>query len=141
MVNDATGTNLRLEDRHGGASKTLLHPAARLAKILPFSFDLAASIGAQHFAKLQSVAFSPGHAWIATTCSDGTLSVYDLAGTEHDATLSPALHLSLGTQPPPASVLHAVPWFDPDGSALNVAYTEGLGRGLTTVQRMRLPLA
>jgi hypothetical protein len=124
VANDATGLNLRLQDRHGGASKTLLH---------------AARIDARNPHRNLSLTFSPGLAFIATTCTDGVLRLYDLMGTEHDAKLDPALEVPLRMHSRTGRVQNAVPWFDPDGRALNVAYTE-LRPSRAGLQVMRLPL-
>lgn len=125
VVNDATGTNLRLESRQGGASKTLLHPASDASVQTP--------------RKILAIASSPGLAFFATTCDDGSLCVYDLTGTEHDGKLDPVLHMPLRMEG--RRMQNAVPWFDPDGSALRVAYT-GMRNvpNDRTVQLMRLPL-
>lgn len=92
--------------------------------------------------RILSLAFSPGLAWIATTCSDGTLSIYQLVGAEHEAALDPALHMRLKTQPTSRGLQNAAVWFEPDGSAVNVGYTELMPEALadTAVQLMRLPL-
>lgn len=127
VVNDATNTNLRLTHRQSGASKTLLHPAADMA--------------GPYRRRILSLAFSPGLAWAATTCMDGSLAIYDLGGTEHDAKVEPALHLRLRMQGHTGWLENAVTWFEPDGSAVRVAYTEESRTSTArTVQLMRLPL-
>lgn len=126
VTNDATGTNLRLEDRRNGTTVTLRHPAA---------------VDAADGPRILAMVFSPGMAWAATSCQFGTLSVYNLIGVERGAILDPALQVSLRTQRPFAELAHVAPWFDTDGSAINVGYTERRDfRTGAEVQLMRLPL-
>lgn len=125
LTNDETGTNLRLEHRHGGGSKILRHPAATKGTALPL--------------RIRSMAMSPVDTWIATVSEDtsATLSIYCLVGIEHDAILDPVVQMPLLNDRPVLDMGIAIPWFEPDGSALNLFLGTQWSRG---VQRVRLPL-
>lgn len=127
VVNDAAG-NLRLEDRQGLASKTLLHPTAVAPTLSP--------------PKVLALVESPGRPWLATTSDDGRVLVYNLVGAEHDAKLEPVVEVSLRMQSPASRIQNAALWFSPDASELHVGYTELSPNPMAprTVQLMRLQL-